>query len=97
MSLSIIQISFIHRIPIVYTNNKPYSSFRFIEKKKHFAGKYARSFGCNMSEAEEENLENYANLGQFFRRKLKVNKINENKIFFIEDVEFQSYVRLLTN
>ena len=32
-----------------------------------------------MSEAEEENLENYANLGQFFRRKLKVNKINENK------------------
>ena len=89
VSLSIIQISFIHRIPIVYTNNKPYSSFRFIEKKKHFAGKYARSFGCNMSEAEEENLENYANLGQFFRRKLKVNKINENKIFLKKTSNFK--------
>jgi phosphatidylserine decarboxylase len=35
-------------------------------------GKYARTFGCNMTEAEEENLENYTNLGEFFRRKLKV-------------------------
>jgi hypothetical protein len=25
-----------------------------------------------MTEAEEENLENYTNLGEFFRRKLKV-------------------------
>ena len=34
-------------------------------------GSYARAFKCDLSEAEEENLENYENLGQFFRRSLK--------------------------
>lgn len=36
-----------------------------------FLGWYARTFGCNMEEAEEERLENYPNLGALFRRALK--------------------------
>lgn len=40
--------------------------------RPHVLGKYARTFGCDMTEAEEENFEKYANLGEFFRRKLKV-------------------------
>jgi len=39
--------------------------------RKFLLGLYARSFNCDLSEAEEENLENYENLGQFFRRCLK--------------------------
>ena len=34
-------------------------------------GLYARTFGCNMEEAEDERLENYPNLGALFRRALK--------------------------
>eukprot|EP00088_Acartia_fossae_P010141 TRINITY_DN15007_c0_g1_i1.p1 TRINITY_DN15007_c0_g1~~TRINITY_DN15007_c0_g1_i1.p1 ORF type:complete len:400 (+),score=19.70 TRINITY_DN15007_c0_g1_i1:122-1321(+) len=34
-------------------------------------GGYARAFGCDLSEAEDEEIKNYANLGQFFRRRLK--------------------------
>jgi hypothetical protein len=34
-------------------------------------GLYARTFGCNMEEAEEEDLKAYPNLGSLFRRALK--------------------------
>ena len=30
------------------------------------------AFGCDLSDAEVENLEHYQNLGTFFRRRLKV-------------------------
>jgi len=32
---------------------------------------YARSFGCDLEEAEDSDLENYPSLGHFFRRRLK--------------------------
>ena len=32
---------------------------------------YVRSFGCNMEEAENPDLQSYTNLGQLFRRRLK--------------------------
>jgi phosphatidylserine decarboxylase len=34
-------------------------------------GWYVRTFGCELSDAEVENLEHYENLGTFFRRRLK--------------------------
>ncbi|TRY61261.1 hypothetical protein TCAL_04183 [Tigriopus californicus] len=34
-------------------------------------GLYARVFGCNVGEAMEPDLKSYANLGQFFRRRLR--------------------------
>jgi len=34
-------------------------------------GLYARTFGCDLSEAEVDTLEHYENLGEFFRRRLK--------------------------
>lgn len=34
-------------------------------------GAYVRAFGCNMGEAEEEDLKQYRNLGELFRRRLK--------------------------
>lgn len=32
---------------------------------------YVRAFGCNLDEAECSDLDQYNNLGQFFRRRLK--------------------------
>nr|CAG4640838.1 EOG090X05NI [Eulimnadia texana] len=34
-------------------------------------GFYSKAFGCNLSEALEEQIENYPSLSEFFRRKLK--------------------------
>lgn len=34
-------------------------------------GAYVRTFGCDLTEAENSDLDSYANLGQFFRRRLK--------------------------
>jgi len=39
--------------------------------RQFILGWYAKSFNCDLSEAEEENLDRYENLGQFFRRGLK--------------------------
>jgi hypothetical protein len=44
-----------------------------------------------MTEAEEENLENYTNLGEFFRRKLKVTLLLISASFsaFIDPPDFR--------
>jgi len=34
-------------------------------------GVYVRTFGCDLTEAENSDLDSYENLGQFFRRRLK--------------------------
>jgi len=34
-------------------------------------GAYVRTFGCDLTEAENSDLDSYQNLGQFFRRRLK--------------------------
>ena len=34
-------------------------------------GTYVRTFGCDLTEAENSDLDSYENLGQFFRRRLK--------------------------
>jgi len=34
-------------------------------------GLYVRTFGCDLTEAQDSDLNNYENLGQFFRRRLK--------------------------
>eukprot|EP00092_Neocalanus_flemingeri_P004752 GFUD01005117.1.p1 GENE.GFUD01005117.1~~GFUD01005117.1.p1 ORF type:complete len:447 (+),score=147.56 GFUD01005117.1:211-1551(+) len=34
-------------------------------------GAYVRTFGCDLTEAENSDLDSYENLGQFFRRRLK--------------------------
>ena len=37
-----------------------------------YLGAYAKAFGCDVSEAEIDDIAQYSNLGEFFRRKLKV-------------------------
>ena len=40
--------------------------------KSNILGSYAKATGCNVSEAEFDDLTQYSNLGNFFKRKLKV-------------------------
>ena len=39
--------------------------------RRPFLGWYVRTFGCDMNEAFDSDLNNYPNLGSLFRRKLK--------------------------
>lgn len=39
--------------------------------KRWVLGAYVRTFGCDLTEAENSDLDSYENLGQFFRRRLK--------------------------
>lgn len=39
--------------------------------RKPILGMYVRAFNCNLDEAEDSSLANYASLGDFFRRALK--------------------------
>lgn len=39
--------------------------------RKTILGGYAKAFGCDVSEAEIDDIAQYSNLGEFFRRKLK--------------------------
>jgi len=39
--------------------------------RRFVLGLYVKAFGCNLDEAENNDLDAYENLGQFFRRKLK--------------------------
>jgi len=50
--------------------------------RKIILGWYVKSFDCDLSEAQLENLEEYDNLGMFFRRRLKesVRPISEDEI-----------------
>ncbi|KAK3581914.1 hypothetical protein CHS0354_005521 [Potamilus streckersoni] len=49
--------------------------------RKPLLGLYIWMFGCNLEEALDENLKNYKNLGEFFRRQLKpdARTINEDQ------------------
>ena len=42
-----------------------------VSLRKPLLGLYVWMFGVNLREAEDENLKNYRNLSEFFRRQLK--------------------------
>ena len=42
--------------------------------KSLILGTYVRLFGCDLAEAEKEDIQQYKNLGELFRRRLKEGK-----------------------